>query len=69
MRQKQAALSKKHKEAQDRIDSLNVGGGISIWPQAANMRLTAKETCVLAATSTLLLFVTAVIFTLIHGKS
>ena len=69
MRQKQAALSKKHKEAQDRIDSLNVGGGISIWPQTANMRLTTKETCVLAATSTLLLFITAVIFTLIHGKS
>ena len=68
LRQKQAILSKKHKAAQDRIDSLNVGGGISIWPQAANMRLTGKETCTLIFTSTILMFSTAVLFTIIHGK-
>ncbi len=67
MKDRQALLLKKHQEAKNRSDTLRVGGGISIWPEMDNMRLTQTEIITLAVTSITLAILTVCTFTAIHG--
>ncbi|XP_072037515.1 uncharacterized protein [Amphiura filiformis] len=41
--QKQKILEQKFHAAKSKVSSANVGGGISVWPEMEDMRLTSKE--------------------------
>lgn len=64
---KQELLIRKHQSARKRADSLCVGGGVSLWPEMARMRLTCAEGAALVVLSAGLVVLTAVVFHLIHG--
>lgn len=60
-------LLHKHQEAKNRVDSLNVGGGISIWPEMNDMRLTNRDVVSLASAGILLCLATIFMFSVLHG--
>ncbi|XP_022086969.1 uncharacterized protein LOC110977291 [Acanthaster planci] len=67
--QKQKILERKHHEAKSRAHSLGVGGGVSLWPQMENMRLTQREVAVLAAASLFLGAGVVLLFHYLHGTT
>ncbi|XP_038078146.1 uncharacterized protein LOC119745686 [Patiria miniata] len=65
--QKQKILERKHHEAKSRAHNLGVGGGVSLWPQMDNMRLSQREVAALSAVSLLLIVGVAMLFQHLHG--
>ena len=43
MREKRQVLVDKHDETRRNADTLNIGGGISLWPDMEDMRLSRAE--------------------------
>ena len=69
MREKRHVLVDKRDETRRNADTLNIGGGISLWPDMEDMRLTRAEFIKLCLLSVLLVVFTCIIFETIHGKS
>ena len=67
MRERQSILLKKHHNAKSKASSLNVGGGVALWPEMDNMRLMRDETVMLIGVALLLITVTIGFFQIIHG--
>lgn len=63
-----ATLLHKHQKAKNRIDTLNVGGGVSIWPNMDDMRLTNGEVVGLLSASVVLCLMTVCLFNTVHGE-
>ncbi|XP_074660716.1 uncharacterized protein LOC141913154 [Tubulanus polymorphus] len=68
LKEKQKILTQKHQEAKGKLDAVNVGGGISLWPEMENMRLTKQEVVNLMAVCLLLLLATISLFQWLHGE-
>ncbi|XP_051876124.1 uncharacterized protein LOC127572668 [Pristis pectinata] len=69
LQQKQKLLQEKHLKAKSSVDKIPIGGGISLWPEMDNMRLTRGEVIGLAITSFLLSAAVFVMFEYLHGPS
>ncbi|KAL5004008.1 hypothetical protein ScPMuIL_017464 [Solemya velum] len=67
LREKQDLLVKKHNEARQNADTLNVGGGVCMWPEMADMRLTSVEFFQIVILCVCLLFFMIVAYHKIHG--
>ncbi|XP_072904301.1 uncharacterized protein [Hemitrygon akajei] len=67
LQQKQKLLQEKHLKAKSSADKIPVGGGISLWPEMDNMRLTKGEVIGLAITSFLLSAAVFIMFEYLHG--
>ncbi|XP_072452083.1 uncharacterized protein [Chiloscyllium punctatum] len=67
LQQKQKILQEKHLKAKSSLDKIPVGGGISLWPDMDDMRLTKREVLVLAISSLLLIFAVVTLFEYLHG--
>ncbi|XP_071794243.1 uncharacterized protein [Asterias amurensis] len=65
--QKQKILERKHHEAKSRAHTLGIGGGISLWPQMENMRLTQREVAALTGVSAALVVGVVFLFHYLHG--
>ena len=68
MKDKQKLLSRKHQEAKSKVKELNVGGGVSLWPDMDNMRLTKQEVINLSAFCLVLVMAVILFFYQLHGK-
>ncbi|XP_064650433.1 uncharacterized protein LOC135501919 isoform X2 [Lineus longissimus] len=70
LKEKQKLLAQKHQEAKSKVntDGANVGGGISIWPEMDNMRLTKQEVINLTSLCVLLMLLVVFFFVQLHGK-
>ncbi|XP_078697497.1 uncharacterized protein LOC144925390 [Branchiostoma floridae x Branchiostoma belcheri] len=67
LKTKQRLLQQKHHAAKSNARSLCVGGGVSLWPQMDNMRLTRRETVALTAWCVGLVVAVQAIFSYLHG--
>ncbi|XP_072372068.1 uncharacterized protein [Scyliorhinus torazame] len=67
LQQKQRLLQEKHLKAKSLVDKIPVGGGISLWPEMDDMRLTKREVLVLIISSLLLIFAVVTLFEYLHG--
>ncbi|KAK6494750.1 hypothetical protein HHUSO_G1371 [Huso huso] len=67
LQEKQRLLQEKHQKAKETLDKLAVGGGVSLWPEMNNMRLTADEGLVLFVSCVLMTFTVFIIFKYLHG--
>ncbi|XP_067838741.1 uncharacterized protein [Heptranchias perlo] len=67
LQQKQKLLREKHLKAKSSVDKIPVGGGVSLWPEMDNMRLTKGEVIVLTVSSLLLSFAVIILFDYLHG--
>ncbi|XP_059144580.1 uncharacterized protein LOC131931743 isoform X2 [Physella acuta] len=67
MREKQRHLIDQHKEIQLKGSHLNTGGGISLWPDMIQMRLTRSEILWLLAEAVTLCCLTVVLLYMLHG--
>ncbi|XP_041041190.1 uncharacterized protein LOC121276709 [Carcharodon carcharias] len=67
LQQKQKLLQEKHLKAKSSVDKMPVGGGISLWPEMDDMRLTKREVLVLFISSLLLIFAVVILFEYLHG--
>lgn len=68
MREKQRQLIDQHKEIQQKGSHLNTGGGISLWPEMIQMRLTRSEILWLLAEAVTLCCLTVVLLYNLHGQ-
>ena len=68
LKSKQRVLQMKHRETKDKVSELGVGGGVCIWPDMDNMRLTQSETLWLVVTNLLLMPLTIWAFYCLHGE-
>lgn len=66
--EKRELLTRKHEEARNRADELNVGGGVTLWPHMVDMRLSRSEAVRLTAACLLLMVVTVFAFWQLHGS-
>lgn len=60
-------LMKKHEDARKQADKLNVGGGVTLWPEMEDMRLSQGEIIRLSLGCVGLLLVTLATFSKLHG--
>ncbi|XP_066567541.1 uncharacterized protein LOC136755075 [Amia ocellicauda] len=67
LQEKQQVLQQKHQKAKASLDKLAVGGGVSLWPEMDNMRLTKAEGCVLFISCVLMSFAVFIVFRYLHG--
>ncbi|KAH3859639.1 hypothetical protein DPMN_102457 [Dreissena polymorpha] len=67
LKEKQIILSQKHEESRRKIDSLNVGGGVSLWPEMEKMRLTATDIQTIVLMNIALSITVAASFYFVHG--
>lgn len=67
--QTQQLLMQKHHDAKSKAEERFVGGGISIWPEMNNMRLTFSDLMTLVANSIILMVLTYGLFTYLHGTT
>ncbi|KAI0226029.1 hypothetical protein LSAT2_023277 [Lamellibrachia satsuma] len=68
LKEKQQQLTRMHQDAKSRSDRLNIGGGVTIWPEMDNMRLSRREILSLILICCGLVVMTTVTFRKIHGK-
>ncbi len=67
---RQELLVRKHADARARADSLSgVGGGVSLWPCMARMRLTREEGAALVVVSVALVLLSVAAFRFLHGEA
>ena len=57
----------KHEETRKKMDSLNVGGGVCIWPEMVNMRMSWEDVYYLTAGCVLLCACVVAVFLYLHG--
>ncbi|XP_045215539.2 uncharacterized protein LOC123565825 [Mercenaria mercenaria] len=69
LKEKQTILVKKHEETRRKVDSLNVGGGVSMWPEMDSMRMSREEIYRLSGFCLLLVSIVAAVFALLHGST
>ena len=69
LKDKQSLLVRKHESARQRVDSMNVGGGVSLWPEMESMRLTDEEVIHLAGVCVALIAFVITLFYFLHGIS
>ncbi|KAL4227589.1 hypothetical protein ACF0H5_013032 [Mactra antiquata] len=69
LKEKQSLLVRKHEETRRKVDSLNIGGGVSIWPEMDSMRLTMKDVKHLILGCVILIAVTVASFLAVHGQT
>ncbi|XP_038661519.1 uncharacterized protein LOC119970645 isoform X1 [Scyliorhinus canicula] len=67
LQQKQRLLQEKHLKAKSLVDKIPVGGGVSLWPEMDDMRLTKREVLVLIISSLVLIFAVVTLFEYLHG--
>ena len=60
-------LVRKHETARQRVDNVNVGGGVSLWPDMENMRLNNQEVLQLAVLCAGLAAGVTLTFAFLHG--
>lgn len=61
-------LISKHLDTKHNMDRLSVGGGVSLWPDMEDMRLSLIEILKLGAICFLLFFVVMMVFSKLHGE-
>ena len=61
-------MVRKHETAKQRVDNVNVGGGVSLWPDMECMRLNSQEVVQLAVLCVGLALGVTLIFAFLHGK-
>lgn len=61
-------LISKHLDTKHNMDRLSVGGGVSLWPDMEDMRLSLIEILKLGALCFLLFVVVMMIFSKLHGE-
>ncbi|XP_070212914.1 uncharacterized protein [Littorina saxatilis] len=69
LKEKQKELMVKHEQIRQNSDKLNVGGGVTLWPNMNQMRLSRKEIIVLIITCFLLMGLTGWLFLFLHGET
>uniref|UniRef100_W5ML40 Uncharacterized protein n=1 Tax=Lepisosteus oculatus TaxID=7918 RepID=W5ML40_LEPOC len=67
LQEKQKLLQEKHEKAKESLDKLAVGGGVSLWPEMDNMRLTAEEGFVLFISCVLMILSVFLVFRYLHA--
>lgn len=68
LKEKQSLLVRKHEETRRKVDSLNIGGGVSMWPEMDSMRMSTDEIYRLSGFCAILVLLVVAIFTFLHGK-
>ncbi|XP_035827980.1 uncharacterized protein LOC101853432 isoform X2 [Aplysia californica] len=69
MREKQRQLIRKHNAIRKRSDQLQTGGGVSLWPNMKEMRLSKSEVVKLSLQAVALCIFTKLILQTLHGDS
>eukprot|EP00062_Callorhinchus_milii_P007721 gi/632949658/ref/XP_007890287.1/ PREDICTED: uncharacterized protein LOC103177777 [Callorhinchus milii] len=67
LQQKREILQEKHLKAKSSVDKIPVGGGVSLWPEMDNMRLSKGEVVTVTLLSLLLCFSVFLLFKYLHG--
>ncbi|XP_052796493.1 uncharacterized protein LOC128228950 [Mya arenaria] len=67
LKDKQTLLVRKHEETRRNLDKLNVGGGVSMWPEMVSMRLTRVDVYILAGLNVVLAALVVAVFLALHG--
>lgn len=68
LQEKKDLLMRKHEQAKNQNKTSYVGGGVSIWPQMENMRLTGQDSKVLIAAATFTFASVLSSFLVLHGN-
>ncbi|XP_035235690.1 uncharacterized protein LOC118206757 [Anguilla anguilla] len=68
LQERQRQLQEKHQRAKESLDSLAVGGGVSMWPEMDRMRLTGQEGVTLGLGCVTVSFGVFLIFKYLHGS-
>jgi hypothetical protein len=68
LKEKQTILVRKHEETRRKVDSLNVGGGVSMWPEMDSMRMSTEEIYKLSGFCLIMVIIVDAIFIGLHGK-
>ena len=68
LKEKQSILSNKHEESRRKIDSVNVGGGVCLWPEMEKMRLSQPDIRNIAVSNVFLFIVVTASFYYLHGR-
>lgn len=68
LKDKQSLLVRKHEETRRKVDSLNIGGGVSMWPEMDSMRMSTDEIYRLSGFCVILVLVVVAVFAFLHGK-
>ncbi|XP_018614625.1 uncharacterized protein LOC108938520 [Scleropages formosus] len=68
LQERQKLLQEKHQRAKESVDSLAVGGGVSLWPEMNSMRLSAKEGMVLSFSCMAVTLSASLLFRYLHGS-
>lgn len=69
LREKQRELIEKHEHIRQHSDKLSVGGGVALWPNMNQMRLSYKEIITLIFICIGLAALTGWLFVLLHGET
>ncbi|XP_060581681.1 uncharacterized protein LOC132738238 [Ruditapes philippinarum] len=69
LKEKQTILVRKHEETRRKVDSLNVGGGVSMWPEMDSMRMSKEEIYKLSGFCLIMVIVVIAIFIGLHGST
>ena len=68
LKEKQQILIDKHNKVNERAGDLLAGGGVSMWPEMTNMRLSSNDSLCLIIICVTLIAGSATLFKLIHGN-
>ena len=68
MKEKQKELIHKHEQIRQNSDKLSVGGGVTLWPNMNQMRLSRREVVLLMLTCFALMAGTGWLFMFLHGE-
>ena len=68
MKEKQQELIHKHEQIRQNSDKLSVGGGVTLWPNMNQMRLSRREVVLLMLTCFALMAGTGWLFMFLHGE-
>ncbi|GFS14691.1 hypothetical protein ElyMa_003169000 [Elysia marginata] len=69
LREKQQRLITQHEEIRQKGDKLLAGGGVSLWPQMLQMRLTQQEVIALAVQAIVLSVISMWMLHKLHGET
>ncbi|XP_076443525.1 uncharacterized protein LOC143282010 isoform X2 [Babylonia areolata] len=69
LKEKQRELIHKHEQIRQNSDRLNVGGGVTLWPNMNQMRLSGKEIAALVLACLVLVVLMGVLFLQLHGET
>ncbi|KAL8567161.1 hypothetical protein ACOMHN_033063 [Nucella lapillus] len=67
LKEKQRELIKKHEQIRQNSDKLNVGGGVTLWPNMNQMRLSRNEIVALVLACLVLVLLMGLLFVQLHG--